>query len=92
MLLNKSGVIAPADINVAIKSSRLSLTDRRRIEIEVPPQGISLEEVQLAVVKQVLNMCGWNKSEAARILRISRPRLRRILEETGLEQNRRTIA
>lgn len=91
VLLNKSGVIVPGDINIAIKSSRLSLTDRRKIEIDVPPQGISLEEVQLAVVKQVLNMCGWNKSEAARILRISRPRLRRILEEAGLEQNRRTI-
>jgi two-component system NtrC family response regulator len=90
VLLNKSGVVVPSDINIAIRSSRLSLSDRRRIEIDVPPQGITLEEAQLAVVKQILNMCGWNKSEAARILRISRPRLRRILEDSGLDQNRRT--
>jgi transcriptional regulator with PAS, ATPase and Fis domain len=90
VLLNKTGVIASTDINIALKTSRISVGERRKIEIDVPPQGISLEEVQLSVVKQILNMCNWNKSEAARILRISRPRLRRILEENGLDQNRRS--
>jgi two-component system, NtrC family, response regulator AtoC len=89
VLLNRSGVIKSSDINVALKSSRLTVADRCQIVVEVPPQGITMEEIEREVVLQVLNACRWNKSEAARLLSISRPRLRRILDKSGLDQNRR---
>jgi DNA-binding NtrC family response regulator len=89
VLLNRSGVIGASDIDIALKSSRVNCVDRCRITIDVPPQGITLEEVERTVLLQVLDACRWNKTEAAKILKISRPRLRRILDKSGLEQNRR---
>jgi len=89
ILFNKSGIIKPADLNVVISNSRISIRDRQHISINVPPQGISLQDIEVTVVKQVLNMCEWNKSAAAEFLKISRPRLRRIIESAGLERNRR---
>jgi DNA-binding NtrC family response regulator len=38
-------------------------------------------------VHRVLNQTGWNKSEAARLLRISRSRLARIIEKFRLEED-----
>jgi len=89
VLLNKSGVIDRDDLGLAIEKDRLTVGDRRRISIDIPPQGISLREIEIEVVKQVLHYCGWNRSRAAEYLGISRPRLRRLLELANLEQNRR---
>lgn len=89
VLLCRGRTIKSKDIRVALKKGRLSIADRQQIVIGVPPQGITLSEVEQEVVKQVLNVFNWNKSEAAKFLGISRPRLRRIIEAGGLEQNRR---
>ena len=89
VLLTKANRIKPKDIKSALARGRLSIADRNQIVIEIPPHGVSLESIEHSVVSQVLNMCQWNKSETAKFLRISRPRLRRIIESAGLEQNRR---
>ena len=90
VLLAKADSIDLNDVKAALSKGRISAADRRRIVLEIPPQGVSLQEIEQSVIKQVLNMCGWNKSEAAKFLKISRPRLRRILEREGVEQNRRS--
>jgi DNA-binding NtrC family response regulator len=73
-----------------MKKNRISIVDRQQIVIAVPPQGVTLVEVEQQVVKQVLSLFDWNKSEAAQFLGISRARLRRIIEAAGLVQNRRS--
>jgi len=50
------------------------------IELNIPLEQASLEEVQRNVALKVLAHVGGNKSKAAFILRISRPRLDRILK------------
>ncbi len=89
VLLARGTTIKPADVKQALKNGRVSAADRRQIVIDVPVQGLALDEIEQDIVKQVLNMCNWNKTEAARFLNVSRPRLRRILQTSGLEQNRR---
>jgi DNA-binding NtrC family response regulator len=89
VLLCQSGKIEPSDVKLALKKNRITIADRQQIVIPVPPQGITMAEVESQVVKQVLNLFNWNKSMAAQFLGISRPRLRRIIEAGGLEQNRR---
>jgi len=89
VLLTRTDKIKYQDIKDALKKGRISASEREQIVIEIPPQGVSLKEIEQDVIKQVLNMCSWNKSEAAKFLKISRPRLRRILESIGVEQNRR---
>ena len=89
VLLSRRRLIHLKDIKAALSNSRLTPADRRQIVIDVPPQGIPLSEIEQNVVLQVLNMCRWNKTEAAKFLEISRPRLRRIIADTEVEQNRR---
>ncbi|MBU0984647.1 MAG: sigma-54 dependent transcriptional regulator [candidate division Zixibacteria bacterium] len=89
VLLSQSTSIRLKDISTALKSGRITIADRQQIIIDIPPQGITLDAVDQQVVNHVLNLFNWNKTEAARFLGISRPRLRRIIEAGGLEQNRR---
>lgn len=39
---------------------------------EIPPEGLSLEEVEQGLIRKALAMAGGNRSEAARLLRIPR--------------------
>ena len=47
-----------------------------RLQIQLPPHGLDLEEVEREVILQALARCKGNVSRAARFLRISRPTLR----------------
>jgi len=89
VLLARGKRIKPEDVRAAMKKGRLTCGDRQQIVLDVPSQGMTLDQVEQQVVKQVLNMFSWNKSDTARFLGISRPRLRRIIEAAGFEQNRR---
>ncbi len=90
VLLTRSTRIKASTIKSALKRGRIGIADRRQIRIDVPAQGLPLQSIEETVVSQVLDMCGWNKSEAARFLGISRPRLRRIMDTAKLEQDRRS--
>jgi len=89
VLLATTKSIKIKDIKGAFRRRKVSAADCRKIVIDVPGQGMSLEAIESQAVKHVLDMCNWNKSKAAKFLKISRPRLRRILDSSGLEQNRR---
>lgn len=54
------------------------------IVVPIPPGGISLADVEKILVKSILKITGWNKSRAARILKISRPRLARKIQKYGI--------
>jgi len=51
------------------------------IIVPIPPGGISLADAEKILVKSILKITGWNKSKAARILKISRPRLARKIQK-----------
>ncbi len=55
-----------------------------KYSIELPPEGISLEELEKQLIKQALERTGGNKSAAARLLGLTRTKLRtrlKMLEE-----------
>jgi two-component system, NtrC family, response regulator AtoC len=52
--------------------------------IRIPPEGISLEKVEEALVRQSLKMTSGNQTKAARLLDISRDALRYRMEKFGL--------
>jgi DNA-binding NtrC family response regulator len=89
VLLSKGDTIRDADIGEAFHQKRVGLATRKQIIIDFPQHGVALGRIEQIVVKQVLDMCDWNKSESARLLGISRARLRRILDDAGLDQDRR---
>lgn len=51
----------------------------------LPPEGIELEAVERDLIRQALEMAGGNKSQAARLLGLSRDTLRYRLEKHGME-------
>ena len=55
--------------------------------IRIPPEGISLEKVEEALVKQALKMTNWNQTKAAKLLDISRDALRYRMQKFGLAES-----
>ena len=79
--LTRAVVLATGDV---IRPKHLSL-DRGSPRPPAPLR--TLEEVEAEYVETVLSATGGNKSRAAEILDISRPRLRRILERVRAEES-----
>jgi two-component system response regulator AtoC len=76
----------------AVVLARGPVIDRELISLGAPvlrdsekePEDSTLEAVEAAHVKRILERTGGNKREAARLLGISRPRLDRIIEKHDL--------
>lgn len=49
---------------------------KSKYKFELPPEGISLEELEKELIKQALERTGGNKSAAARLLGLTRTKLR----------------
>jgi DNA-binding NtrC family response regulator len=65
----------------------LGQASRQGIAIEgirIPPEGISLEKVEEALVKQALKMTNRNQTKAAKLLDISRDALRYRMQKFGI--------
>jgi len=52
--------------------------------ISIPPEGVSLEKVEEALVRQALKMTNGNQTKAAKLLDISRDALRYRMQKFGL--------
>lgn len=89
VLLSTSDRITIKQIGGAVGNGRVTAKERRSITIDIPIQGISLKSIEKQVIAEILNIVDWNRSEVARILGISRGRLRRIMEENNLQADRR---
>ncbi|MGJ5820675.1 sigma-54-dependent transcriptional regulator [Paludibaculum fermentans] len=57
------------------------------IQLELPPQGISLEAVEKELVLRALQKCNWNQTKAADYLDISRKVLIYRMEKFGLKKD-----
>ncbi len=56
------------------------------LDLDIPPQGISLEAVERHLILQALRRADWNQTQAARLLDISRKTLIYRMEKYGLRQ------
>jgi DNA-binding NtrC family response regulator len=56
------------------------------LEIELPPQGISLESIEKELILRALHRCDWNQTHAASYLDISRKTLIYRIEKYGIEK------
>jgi two-component system NtrC family response regulator len=56
------------------------------LEIDLPPQGISLEAIEKELILKALEKCGWNQTHAARYLDISRKTLIYRMERHGIRK------
>jgi transcriptional regulator with PAS, ATPase and Fis domain len=88
MIMNDAEVLRPEMIPVSIRSTNSLAThmfDSRQLVIDIPEDGVSFEEVEEQVIAHTLRRTEWNRNLAARMLKISRPRLLRKIEKYGLK-------
>jgi two-component system NtrC family response regulator len=80
LILRKGSIIEPADISLptAKTSAVLELPD-------IPPEGVSLEDIEKGLILKSLEKSGGNRSQAARLLKIPRHVLIYRLEKFGIE-------
>lgn len=87
VLLNSSGNIEPADL--PIEASRETITNisnrRGNISIDLPHEGIALEDIEKGVIMAALNKTGGNIAAAARFLRLERGTLRYKMKKYGIK-------
>ena len=56
------------------------------VTFNIPPWGLPLADVERKLIEETLKMCHWNVSEASRLLRITRDRLRYRMKRYGLDK------
>ena len=61
-------------------------TGMEALEIDLPPQGISLEAIEKELILKALEKCDWNQTHAARYLDISRKTLIYRMERHGIRR------
>ena len=79
----KSAIAVSARDTIWVEDILLYFAKRNEAKNE-NPNLMSLDEVQKNHVANVLNHYGWNKSQTAKILGVSRPRLNRLIERFSL--------
>ena len=90
MIMHDAETLQPDMIPVSIRqrNSRATRTwSSDQLVIDFPKEGVTFEEVEKQLIDHTLKSTDWNKNKAARMLKISRPRLLRKVEKYGLETN-----
>jgi two-component system NtrC family response regulator len=71
-VLAKDGVIRVEDLPSEIRRSESRIAN---INLKLPDEGVDLEEIEKEILLQALEKSGWNQTQAAKYLNISRKTL-----------------
>jgi DNA-binding NtrC family response regulator len=84
VLLNDDETIQPGDFQFATNTTVDVRGDAKKIEVRLPSGGISLEKLEIQVLREALDMCEGNVSRTARFLHISRQTLMYRMKKHGI--------
>ncbi|MBW3660126.1 MAG: sigma-54 dependent transcriptional regulator [Gemmatimonadetes bacterium] len=85
VLLGEGPRITLPNVAGSDRSRRTAGDEVDRLVIELPPEGLPFDEFERQVIAHALERNEWNKSQTARELEISRPRLLRKIDKYDLE-------
>ncbi len=91
VMINNDGYISPQDLNIErrkIPRDAPGLVIKAGQIIDLPEEGVSLEQIEREVILKALEKCNWNVSKTARYLQISRQTLRYRMKVHGLSQKK----
>jgi DNA-binding NtrC family response regulator len=83
MVLTSAEVLQPADIR--IEAPRGTQTSSSTQQVPILPEGETLEHWEQMIIKEAMRRASNNKSQAARMLGLTRNALRYRLSQMGLE-------
>ena len=81
LIRGKTGEITPDELR--LEGPTLA---REGQSVQLPSEGMALEEIERSAVEQALQLAGYNQSAAARLLRISQDRLAARVRKFGLRE------
>lgn len=89
MVLSENDVIEPQDLANILTSSEDSINGTnvsKESSVSTPVQSLekAVEQTERAVIANTLKLCGQNRSQAARLLQISRPLLYKKINQYGI--------
>jgi DNA-binding NtrC family response regulator len=67
------------------KNNAVQTSDNKTTQFKIPTKGIALEELERKIINSALKKARGNMSHAARLLKISRGKLRYRLEKLGMD-------
>src|SRR4029077_17973359 len=82
MLLSEGDELTLTDFPIAGASAA-----RLNEAVELPPNGIDLEQLECSLVVQALERSGWNQTRAATLLGLNRDQIRYRIEKFKLERS-----
>ncbi len=82
MLLADGDELTTVHFPVVAAAANAKLTEG----VELPPNGIDLEQLERSLVVQALERSGWNQTRAAALLGVNRDQIRYRIEKFGLEK------
>ena len=82
VVLRKGRVIAPDELSPEIRETKSRIAN---VALELPDEGIDLEEIEKEILLQALQKHNWNQTHAARYLNISRKTLIYRMEKFALQ-------
>lgn len=80
MLLTADDWIQPDDLTMLTRKEAAA-------QFQLPPGGVSLEEVERQLLTQALERTGGNQTQAAQLLRLNRDQVRYRIEKFGLQSS-----
>ena len=89
VLLENDSVVRPEHFR-SENAARLRVADAprgRQVRITLPPDGMPLQLLEQAILREALARCDWNVSRAARYLSISRQTLMYRMRKHGLAED-----
>jgi DNA-binding NtrC family response regulator len=88
VLLESEDVILPEHLNLEATSRivpAVKIDEGGEISINIPSDGISLEEVERKLLEAALIKADWNQTQAAKLLHITRDTLRHRIKKHELK-------
>ena len=85
MILEESSLITPPSLPIAIARPESSLAAVAPMGIEIPTDGLSLEDNERTLLGRALEKTNGNQTQAARLLRITRDTLRYKMKKFNLK-------
>lgn len=84
VLVAKTEIVTPDDLGLSMKHGLERAGCEADSTLDLPVEGIDLEQMERDFVKQALTRVGWNITQASKLLGITRDTLRYRIDKFGL--------
>ncbi len=83
MILENENYILPEHLPLELTSREVMTHNISSINIQIPPGGIDIEEVEKELIRQALDVTGGNQTRASKLLNLTRDTLRYRMQKFG---------